>query len=68
MSCKRLCVYVGEALAAYGFGEGHPFGPDRMDAFWQRMLERGLDKLIQVCEGTLSRLLSRGHGTPKKGG
>ena len=26
-------VYRGEALARYGFGEDHPFGPDRHDAF-----------------------------------
>ncbi len=43
-----VCVYVGEALAAYGFGEGHPFGPDRMHRFWDRMLESGLDQRIQV--------------------
>jgi len=43
-----VAVYVGEALAAYGFGEGHPFGPDRMHAFWERMLECGLDKRVQL--------------------
>jgi acetoin utilization protein AcuC len=46
----KVCVYVGEALAAYGFGQGHPFGPDRMGAFWQRMTELGLDRRVQVCE------------------
>lgn len=35
-------VYHGEALAAYGFGHGHPFGPDRLGAFWQEMTRRGL--------------------------
>jgi acetoin utilization protein AcuC len=30
-------VYRGDALAAYGFGEGHPFGPDRHDAFHQAL-------------------------------
>ncbi len=43
-------VYVGAALARYGFGQGHPFGPDRMDAFWRRMCEYGLDQRVQVCE------------------
>lgn len=43
-----VAVYVGEALAAYGFGEGHPFGPDRMYAFWKRMLACGLDKRVQL--------------------
>jgi acetoin utilization protein AcuC len=51
MSSKSgVCVYVGEALAAYGFGEGHPFGPDRMGVFWQRMVDLGLDQRVQVCE------------------
>ncbi len=50
ISTSPVAVYVGEALAAYGFGEGHPFGPDRMYAFWQRMRERGLDKRVQQCQ------------------
>ncbi len=48
MSSSPVFVYVGEALAAYGFGAGHPFGPDRMDAFWRAMLEQGLDKRVDV--------------------
>lgn len=39
----KVAVYIGEALARYGFGEGHPFGPDRMDAFWKYACELGLD-------------------------
>jgi acetoin utilization protein AcuC len=39
----RVRVYHGKALAAYGFGHGHPFGPDRLNAFWQEMTRRGLD-------------------------
>lgn len=42
------CVYLGEALAAYGFGDGHPFGPDRMHAFWSEALRQGLDKVLTV--------------------
>jgi len=45
-----LTVYVGEALAAYGFGEEHPFGPDRMHAFWARMQQLGLDSKVDVRE------------------
>ncbi len=41
-------VYVGEDLARYGFGEGHPFGPDRLDAFWDECKRRGLDKKIDI--------------------
>jgi acetoin utilization protein AcuC len=49
MDSSSVAVYVGEALASYGFGEGHPFGPDRMDAFWKRMIEKGLDRRVRVC-------------------
>ncbi|MEE8388570.1 MAG: acetoin utilization protein AcuC [Acidiferrobacterales bacterium] len=41
-------VYVGEDLARYGFGEGHPFGPDRLDAFWDECKRRGLDKKVDI--------------------
>jgi len=50
MQDTAVSVYVGAALARYGFGEGHPFGPDRMDAFWRRMTGKGLDKRVTVCE------------------
>jgi acetoin utilization protein AcuC len=50
MSSCDVSVYVGEPLAAYGFGHGHPFGPDRMGVFWQRMVEAGLDRRVRVGE------------------
>jgi acetoin utilization protein AcuC len=48
MASCAVSVYVGEALAAYGFGEGHPFGPDRMDAFWRQMIASRLDRRVRV--------------------
>jgi len=39
-----MLVYRGEALARYGFGDGHPFGPDRLAAFWRAMVAKGLDQ------------------------
>lgn len=45
----RCCVYHGPALAAYGFGHGHPFGPDRLAAFWARCAAAGLDAQLCVC-------------------
>lgn len=42
-------VYIGPKLAAYGFGRGHPFGPDRMDAFWQESMRQGLDRKVTVA-------------------
>lgn len=45
-----VCVYIGEELARYGFGDGHPFGPDRMDAFWREARNQGLDRSVRVCK------------------
>ena len=42
-------VYYGPALARYGFGNGHPFGTDRLDAFWREAQARGLDKRVVVA-------------------
>ncbi len=47
---NTVTVYVGEALAAYGFGAGHPFGNDRMEAFWREMERSGLAAKVQVGE------------------
>ena len=44
----NVSVYLGDALAAYGFGEGHPFGPDRHDAFVKELKKRGLDKNVSI--------------------
>ena len=45
----KVQLYIGPELARYGFGEGHPFGPDRMDAFWQETLRQGLDKKVSIA-------------------
>lgn len=45
-----LIVYVGEALARYGFPDGHPLGIDRQGAFWTEALARGLDKRVVIGE------------------
>jgi acetoin utilization protein AcuC len=47
---QSVALYVGEALAHYGFPHGHPFGPDRQDAFWIEARERGLDRKAAVRE------------------
>ncbi|MEN8205770.1 MAG: acetoin utilization protein AcuC [Pseudomonadota bacterium] len=44
-----LCIYIGDDLARYGFGEGHPFGPDRLGAFWQHACAAGLEQRVQQC-------------------
>lgn len=58
---KPVCVTIGAALARYGFGNGHPFGPDRMDAFWKRMLELGLDKQVHVVEPSMAEVSDIGR-------
>jgi acetoin utilization protein AcuC len=55
MSEQPVSIYFGEALGRYGFGKGHPFGPDRIQAFWQETVKQGLDKRVniatpQVCD------------------
>lgn len=47
-SNKRVGLYIGDDLGRYGFPDGHPFGPQRMHAFWERAKERDLDKLTTV--------------------
>lgn len=41
-------VYYGEELARYGFGHGHPFGPDRLHAFWNECRRQGLDQRVDI--------------------
>ncbi|WP_455365828.1 acetoin utilization protein AcuC [Kaarinaea lacus] len=43
-----VAVYIGDELARYGFGQGHPFGPDRHDAFVHEMRRRGLDQKVSL--------------------
>jgi acetoin utilization protein AcuC len=50
MSQKQVSLYFGEALGRYGFGEGHPFGPDRIQAFWQETIKQGLDKRVFIAD------------------
>jgi acetoin utilization protein AcuC len=41
-------LYVGEALGRYGFPHGHPFGPDRQDAFWKEAQRQGLPQRVEL--------------------
>ena len=47
-------LFIGSELARYGFGVGHPFGPDRMDAFWQEVLRQGLHKKVSIAAPVLA--------------
>lgn len=38
----------GDALAKYGFGDSHPWGSDRLYAFWSKFQSDGLDKMENI--------------------
>ena len=40
------CIVTGERIARYGFGDGHPFGADRHDAFMRELMAQGLDQRV----------------------
>jgi acetoin utilization protein AcuC len=47
---QPVLLIAGERLARYGFGDGHPFGPDRHAAFIAEFSARGLDKRVRTME------------------
>jgi acetoin utilization protein AcuC len=46
----NVVVIAGERLARYGFGDGHPFGQDRLAAFLREFGARALDRKVRVLE------------------
>ena len=61
MPSKDICIYLGQELADYGFKDGHPFGPQRHDAFKAQLLHLGLDRDLALqspvaASGELLRL------------
>lgn len=42
------CLVAGERVARYAFSDGHPFGPDRHDAFFRELKASGLDRRVRV--------------------
>ena len=61
MDNTNLGVVASERLARYGFGDGHPFGPDRHAAFLREFESRGLHRRVQILEprdASLEELLS----------
>jgi acetoin utilization protein AcuC len=46
----KVCVFNDPRLASYNFGEQHPFGPARFDAFNDAFLTQGLDQRVHTCE------------------
>jgi acetoin utilization protein AcuC len=54
-------LYLGEALARYGFPEGHPFGTDRQAAFWKEAVARGLDRRVSVRDPVMAQAAQIGR-------
>lgn len=55
-----MFVYSGKALASYGFGSDHPFGPDRFERFREAFQLAGLEPRTSIRSpvmGTESDLL-----------
>jgi acetoin utilization protein AcuC len=48
---RKVLVLKGENIAAYGFGDGHPFGPDRHDAFHAELERSGLAAQVDLRAG-----------------
>ena len=44
---RAVAVYTGEELGRYGF-EDHPFGENRIHAFWDEMHRRQLDYQVRI--------------------
>lgn len=58
---NEVGVVTSERLARYGFGDCHPFGPDRLAAFVREFQARGLDARtgsIEPREASYEELLS----------
>ena len=45
---KRCCVYLGDELASYGFGNNHPFGPMRHYVFEQEFYKQSLQEKVDI--------------------
>lgn len=59
-----VAVYAGDALARYGFGEGHPFGPDRLGAFFDALTASPLMERVRILPPVMAtqEALLRFHG------
>ena len=49
-----VLVVKDQRTAAYGFGEGHPFGPDRHDAFHSELENSGVAAEVEFAEARLA--------------
>jgi acetoin utilization protein AcuC len=45
-----VALVAGEKIARYGFPDGHPFGPDRHEAFMRELKSEALDQSVHALE------------------
>ncbi len=50
---RTVAVYAGEELGRYGF-EDHPFGENRIHAFWDEMHRRHFDYQVRVLQPVIA--------------
>ena len=50
MTANSCCVYLGDKLAAYNFGEKHPSGPQRHSVFEQALLQKELNLRVDILQ------------------
>lgn len=51
---RTVGVYTGEELGKYGFGEDHPFGGERIHAFWDEMHRRDLEFQVRIFDPVMA--------------
>jgi len=61
---NEVALYVDEALGKYGFPDGHPWGPDRQNAFWKEATGQKLDKsaALSGSRAATADEIARFHG------
>lgn len=50
----NVTVYAGDEIAAYGFGNGHPFGPDRFDRWHDEFRARNYHTKTSMLEPVMA--------------
>ena len=60
-----VCVTYGTSLGRYGFGDGHPFGPDRLAVFQHELQRQGLDSQAHIVAPQMAEVtaIARFHTT-----
>ena len=46
---SKILVVKDENISSYGFGDDHPFGPDRHGAFHRYLTDSGISSLVHLA-------------------